>query len=133
MITKYLLAWIPMVFLAIMNGIIRDTTYGRALSGEIAQQISTITLMLVFVVYVWFLSRKWPIRSLAEAAAIGAAWLALTIAFEFALGRFMSGLSWEEMFRAYDLLSGNLWILVPLSLGVLPAVFFLLARYSKCP
>ncbi len=122
-----------MVFLAIMNGIIRDTTYGRALSGEIAQQISTITLMLVFVVYVWFLSRKWPIRSLAEAAAIGAAWLALTIAFEFALGRFMSGLSWEEMFRAYDLLSGNLWILVPLSLGVLPAVFFLLARYSKCP
>jgi len=133
MITKYLLAWFPMVFLAILNGIIRDTTYGQAVSHELAHQVSTISLILIFTVYVWFLSRTWPLCSLAQSAAIGAIWLALTVAFEFAMGRFISGLSWEEMLRAYNLLSGNLWILVPLSVGLLPSVFFLLARYSKCP
>jgi hypothetical protein len=133
MIKKHLLAWIPMVFLAILNGVIRDTTYGQALSHELAHQVSTITLILIFTVYIWFLSRKWPLHSLVQATAIGAAWLMLTVAFEFAMGRYMNGLSWVELFRAYDLLSGNLWIMVPLSLGVLPAVFFLLTRYSKCP
>jgi hypothetical protein len=133
MTRKYLLAWIPMVFLAILNGIIRDATYGQALSNELAHQVSTITLILIFTVYVGFLSRKWPLSSFSHAAVIGVAWLLLTVAFEFALGRFISGLSWQEMFRAYDLLSGNLWMLVPLSVGLLPTVFFLINQHPESP
>jgi hypothetical protein len=64
MIEKHLLAWIPMVFLAILNGVIRDATYGQALSNELAHQVSTITLILIFTVYIGFLSRKWPLHSL---------------------------------------------------------------------
>ena len=133
MIKKHLLAWIPMIFLAILNGGLRDFTYGQAVSHELAHQISTVTLILVFTVYTWVLGRIWPLASLRQAALVGAVWLLLTVAFEFALGRFLSGLSWEEMFRAYELLSGNLWMLVPLSVGLLPAVFFLINQNSKHP
>ena len=131
MTRKYLLAWIPMIFLAILNGGLRDFTYGQVISQNLAHQISTITLILVFTVYVWVLGRIWPLASLRQAALVGAVWLLLTVAFEFALGRFLSGLSWEEMFRAYDLLSGNLWMFVPLSVGLLPTVFHLINQYSK--
>jgi len=128
MIKKHLLAWIPMVFLAILNGGLRDFTYGQAVSHELAHQISTVTLILVFTVYTWVLGRIWPLASLRQTALVGILWLILTVAFEFALGRFLSGLSWEEMFRAYDLLSGNLWILVPLSVALLPSLVFLTGR-----
>ena len=131
MIKKHLLAWIPMIFLAILNGGLRDFTYGQAVSQDLAHQISTITLILVFAVYVWFLGRIWPLASLRQAALVGTVWLILTVAFEFAIGHFISGLSWDEMFRAYDLLSGNLWMLVPLSVGLLPTVFHLINQYSK--
>ncbi|TVQ75247.1 MAG: hypothetical protein EA363_00765 [Balneolaceae bacterium] len=128
MFKKYLLAWFPMVLLAILNGVIREATYGQMVSHDLAHQISTVTLILAFSVYVWFLGRIWPLASLRQAALVGTVWLALTVAFEFAMGRFISGLSWEEMFRAYDLLSGNLWILVPLAVALLPSLMFLTGR-----
>jgi len=128
MIKKYLLAWIPMIFLAILNGGLRDFTYAQMVSQAHAHQISTVTLISVFTIYVWFLGRIWPLASLRQAALVGTVWLTLTVAFEFAIGLFISGLSWEEMFRAYDLSSGNLWILVPLAVALLPSLMFLTGR-----
>src|SRR5262249_8133076 len=57
--------------------------------------------------------RIWPIASNSQAIAIGAMWLVLTIAFEFALGRLVSGLSWRQMIADCDLSAGRLWALVP--------------------
>jgi len=128
MIKKHLLAWIPMIFLAILNGGLRDFTYAQMVSQVHAHQISTVTLIFVFTIYVWFLGRIWPLASLRQAALVGTVWLTLTVAFEFAMGRFISGLSWEEMFRAYDISSGNLWILVPLAVALLPSLMFLTGR-----
>jgi hypothetical protein len=65
-----------------------------------------------------------PVRSSHHAVAIGALWLVLTLAFEFLLGRFVSGLSWREMLAEYDLASGRLWALVPLWIAVAPWVFY---------
>ncbi len=128
MIARYLLAWFPMVLLAILNGGLRDFTYGQTLSHDLAHQISTITLILIFTLYVWFLGRIWPLPSLHQAAIVGALWLVLTVIFEFGMGLFVTGLTWMEMFRAYDLLSGNLWILVPLAVALLPSLIFLSGR-----
>jgi hypothetical protein len=59
-----------------------------------------------------------------HAIGIGALWLVLTLAFEFMLGRFVSGLSWREMLAEYDLASGRLWALVPLWIAVAPYVLY---------
>lgn len=66
----------------------------------------------------------WPLASSAEAARVGAAWLILTLAFEFGLGRFVFRLSWRRMLAEYDLSAGRLWILVPIWVALAPYVFF---------
>ena len=48
----------------------------------------------------------------------------LTLAFEFLLGRFVSGLSWGQTLAEYDIASGRLWVLVPLWMALAPYVFF---------
>ncbi len=124
--TRYLLAWLPMVLLAILNGVIREITYGQAMSGKHAHQLSTFTLILIFAVYIWYLNLKWPLASLRQAALVGLIWLVLTVIFEFGMGRFISGQSWEQMFQAYNILFGNLWLLVPVAVAVLPSAVYLI-------
>ena len=55
---KYVLAWFPLVFIAIVNGAIREGWYGKHLSELQAHQISTITGVLLFGVYIWVLMLK---------------------------------------------------------------------------
>jgi hypothetical protein len=43
MILRFTLAWIPMVFIAIMNGALRDLGYGKNLSELRAHQVSTVS------------------------------------------------------------------------------------------
>ena len=77
--------------------------------------------MALFALWFWLLERRWPIQTPRLALRIGATWVALTVAFEFGLGR-LSGRSREEMLRDYDLREGRVWPLVLLWLGVGPAV-----------
>lgn len=41
MILRYILAWIPMIFIGIINGIVREVTYGKYLNELRAHQVST--------------------------------------------------------------------------------------------
>jgi hypothetical protein len=63
------------------------------------------------------------------ALGVGIAWLALTLAFEFSLGYFVSHLTWREMLAEYDLASGRLWVLVPVWVAVAPYVFYTLQEH----
>ena len=45
---KYVLAWIPMVFIAIINGAIREGWYSKHVSELQAHQVSTATGVLLF-------------------------------------------------------------------------------------
>jgi hypothetical protein len=83
-----------------------------------------VLLIGLFAVYIGLVVKTWPIASGRQAAAIGLSWLALTLAFEFALGRFVSGLSWRQMLAEYDLTAGRLWLLVPLWVALAPYVFY---------
>ena len=48
---KYVLAWIPMVFIAIFNGALREGWYGKHLGELQAHQVSTGIGVLLFGVY----------------------------------------------------------------------------------
>ena len=56
---KYILAWVPMVLIAIANAVVRETCYGKHLSELQAHQISTATGVLLFGAYIWVLIRIW--------------------------------------------------------------------------
>jgi len=121
---RYLLAWLPMILIAEANGALREAWLVPRFGEHAARQLSTLLLVALLAIYVGTVTRTWPILSGRQAIAVGALWLALTLAFEFALGRFVSGLSWREMIAEYDLTAGRLWALVPLWVAVAPYVFF---------
>jgi hypothetical protein len=121
---KYFLLWLPMVLIAFANGTLREL-WIRKITGELrAHQISTVLLVLGFALYIGIVVRTWPPSSAGQAFAIGLMWLVLTLAFEFLLGRYVSGLSWSKLLQDYDLLAGRLWVLVPVWVAVAPYVFY---------
>ena len=125
---RYLLAWLPMVLIAVANGALREAWLTPRLGELHGRQASTLLLIVLFAVYIAIVTRAWPIASNRQALGIGAAWLVLTLAFEFLLGRFVSGLSWRDMLAEYDFASGRLWVLVPTFVAVAPYLSFRLQR-----
>ena len=120
----YLIAWIPMAFIAIANGFVRDKGY-RELVGELrAHQISTLSGVIFFFGYTWLLSLRWPFGSQGQALAVGAYWCCLTVAFEIIFGRFVVKNSWQKIAADYNLLKGRLWGLLMVWLFALPEIVY---------
>jgi hypothetical protein len=124
MTLKYFFAWFGMMVLAVANGAFRDFTYKPYVGDLTAHQISTAVLIVLFAGYFRFLFSTWPIKSAAEAWIIGSIWFLMTAAFEFGMGWFIAGESWDNLFQAYNVFAGQVWIFIPLWVLVGPYVFF---------
>ncbi len=122
-IRTYSLAWLGLMVIAMLNGALRDLGY-RSLVGDLAaHQISTVTVLVLFSVALTYLMKRSPIDSLGQAWTIGGVWFMLTGVFEVGMS-LMSGASWTDIVRSYDLSAGQLWILVHVWTLAAPPVFF---------
>jgi hypothetical protein len=117
-----------MVFIAIANGAARDLGYGREMGKLAAHQISTLTALVLFSLYIWLILRRLPPRSSAQAMGIGALWLMLTLSFEFLFGHYVAGLPWARLVSDYNILTGRLWVLIPIWLAIAPLVYLRLRK-----
>jgi len=126
MILKYTIAWLPMVCIAIMNGTIRELSYGKFLSELRAHQVSSVSVILLLGLYVWFLTRRWRLQSQSQtqAIAIGLIWLCLTIAFEFLFGHYVVNHSWERPTLDYNVFEGRLWMFVLVWIATAPYIMY---------
>lgn len=113
-----------MCAIAFANAAVREVALVRWWPEERARQLSTVTLILAFAVFLFFVLRRWPPRNSAHALSVGLVWAAMTVAFEFLLGRFGSGLSWREVLAAYDVTGGNLWPAVPAFIAIAPYLYY---------
>ncbi len=129
MITRYLLAWLGLPVIGIINGFIRQAGYRNLLGDLAAHQVSTATAILFFALYVWWLNQRWPLTSAQEALTVGLLWLALTMAFEFLFGHYVMGNSWERLLYDYNLLQGRVWVLVLIWITISPYVFYQLTSH----
>lgn len=120
----YFLSWVPGIPIAILNGLLRESCYTRYLSELAAHQASTVSFIILFGVYVWFVLRWLKLSSSREAFRVGLTWLALTIVFEFLFGHYVMGNPWESLFHDYNLLAGRLWILVLLWITASPLILY---------
>lgn len=128
MIRAALLAWLAMLPLAVANGALRDLTYGRRLPEPVANRISCLTASLAFLLFALAWGRLHPLEGLGQALAVGLLWVGLTVAFEFLAGRFLSKRSWASLAAEYDLAAGRLWLLVLATLGLSPALSWLMRQ-----
>ncbi len=119
-ILKYALLWIPLVFIAVINGAIRDFTYTDSLGELTAHQLSTLTGIILFGIYIWAIGLKWKIESVRQAITIGLMWLALTVAFEFLFFHYVAGHPWSTLLEAYNIFKGKVWVLVLIFVTVAP-------------
>lgn len=53
---------------------------------------------------------------------IGFGWLIMTVLFELLFGRLVAHKSWGELFQAYNILTGNFWLLVLAVIAISPCI-----------
>jgi hypothetical protein len=99
---RYVVAWVPMLFIAIANGALRQFTFGKSMPELRAHQLSTAI----------------------GSVAIGLVWLSLTVTFEFAFGRLVMHRPWAQLLNDYHLAGGRVWALFLAWIALAPYIFF---------
>jgi hypothetical protein len=125
---KYLVSWIPGIPIAIVNGLIRTCLYMQFLTELHAHQLSAVSFIVLFGIYVWFVLRWLKLSSTQEAFRLGLTWLVLTVVFEFLFGHFVMGHPWSSLFHDYNLLAGRVWVLVLIWIAAAPSIFYRIQR-----
>jgi hypothetical protein len=128
MVAKHLLSWFLLAVVAVVNGAIRQGTYGKVLSDLSAHQLSTLTGIAATGAVGWVLSRRWPLATPGQAWIVGCGWLVFTIAFEFGFGHYVAGHSWQQLLGDYNVRDGRLWSLFLLWLVLMPYLFYSLDK-----
>lgn len=129
MLKKSILIWLAIIPLAILNGGLRETFLIPLLGEKFAQPLSGIILCLfIFLLSFIFVPR------LGKGAAqtyrqIGFLWVVLTLSFETSFG-LAEGLSFGEILKAYDITTGNLWLIVVIFIGIAPRLIAKIKRLA---
>lgn len=123
----YFFAWLPMLVLAIANGVFREAVLRKRMTVEKAHRISTLLLICLLGIYSFSFLHWYPPASAGSAFLTGSLWMVLTVLFEVSFGRYR-GISWQAMLQEYDLSKGKLWALVPVSILLFPVAFYFMMR-----
>ena len=125
---RYLTAWFVMLVVTMINGALRDFTYGKYLPELPANQLSCLSGIFLLGVVMYLFVRRWPPATVRHALYLGLFWMALTVAFEFLFFHYVTGHSWSELLANYDVMSGRLWPLILLWVAVAPYLFYRFRR-----
>ena len=121
---KYIIAWIPLIIVAIANGLFREKFLAIRLCELHAHQMSTVSLIVLIGIYLWILFKLWMPVSIKQTICISLVWFSLTIIFEFLFGHFVAGHSWDKLLQDYNILQGRVWILVLIWISIAPYIIY---------
>ena len=117
-IGKSFLIWMGLIPLAFINGGFRELFLIPRL-GHIGLPISAIILCLMIFLLSYIFIPKLGNSDKKTFLKIGIYWALATVVFEVLLG-FVIGKSLNEIITPYNILTGNLWIVVVLFTGITP-------------
>ena len=109
--TRQLLGWLALPVAAVVNGGLRDVTYGKRMGRTASHSLAVLPLIVAILTWASALERRWPLPSRRAAVRVGLLWLGLTLVFEFGMGA-VRGTPREELLAEYDVRRGHLWPLV---------------------
>ena len=128
MSTKHFLLWLPMIAIAFANATIRQLVFIKYFNELNAHQLSTVTLIILCFIYTGFVFPFLNIQNGKQAILIGLIWVALTVLFEFSLGRIVNR-SWENLLQDYNIIEGRIWLLFLICLSFMPCLFYALRTH----
>lgn len=100
------LVWMLIMLAETGHGVVREVLIAPAIGGLRARQIAVPVGCLLIFIIAW-LTRRWMGASTRrQQLMVGAFWVALTLVFEFALGRAMN-LSWARILSDYNPVRGG--------------------------
>ncbi|WP_394324652.1 hypothetical protein [Halorhabdus tiamatea] len=109
-----------MAVIAVANGVFRETVLIDRVGEYTGHVLSTAMLVVAIIVVAALYFGTTPIDyTQAELLAVGASWTVLTVGFEFLVG-FLEGTPPSETIAQYNVLAGQVWIVVPLTLLFAP-------------
>jgi hypothetical protein len=115
--------WVVLAVVAVANGGFREVALVPRVGERVGHVVSTALLVtgILLVSYAYF---AWtPIDyGRAELLVVGVLWTVLTVGFEFVVG-YVEGTPVSVTLGQYDVLAGQVWIAVPVSLLVSPLLF----------
>lgn len=120
LLVKAIGIWLVILIMAIVNAAVREKLLLPAVGYEFALPASGL-LLSVMIFLIAFISI--PLFSSAgskEFIMVGVVWFALTLSFEFLFGYFVSGESWLEIVKVFDVRKGNLFLVALLVTLVAP-------------
>ena len=126
-----LLAWLVILALAIANGAFREAVLIPSLGRPGGLVVSGLLLSAFVAIVAYGLVRVSRGITAAQGLRIGFLWLGLTLAFEFAFGRFVQHQSWTELLDAYTFRDGNIWPVVLVVVLFAPSLAALLQARSR--
>ena len=119
-LVRAFIAWLLILGLAIVNGVLREGVLVPALGTTPGLMLSGAILAACVLVVALLLVARLGRVSTRRCLGIGAFWLALTLAFEFGFGRAVAHKTWTQLLDAYTFRDGNLWPLVLLVVVLAP-------------
>ena len=119
-VIKSLFVWLMIIPLAVINGLVRDCAM-QSLLGRYALPLSGIALCGLVLALAWLCIPRLGVSRPGQLVSMGLVWAGLAVVFEGVLGLAM-GRALAEVLAAYDMASGNLWLLVVLCVGCAPWV-----------
>ncbi len=122
--------WLIIVFAESLHGAARRLVLEPYVGEFRASQIAVFTGSTMILTIAWATVRWLRAGGMFQLLGVGLLWLALTLGFEFLLGRLVLGYSWERIGAEYDLPNGGLMPIGLLVLTVSPMAAARLRRLS---
>lgn len=104
------LTWMLIILAETLHGMAREIFIAPVLGDLRARQLGVAVGCVLIFVIAWLTARWIGARSRRTQFAVGALWVALTLIFEFALGRAL-GASWDRILEDYNPARGGFMIL----------------------
>jgi hypothetical protein len=127
MILKSMLIWLSITPLAILNGAFRQLVLEPWIGENIARPISGIILCILIFIISFILVPKLGMGTKKIYSIIGILWVFSTIIFETIIGLIM-GSTFTEIVNAYDITTGNLWLIIVIYTGFIPIIIAKIRR-----
>ena len=114
--------WLVLALAMTFNGIFRETVLRRAMTGRGADVASAVVGIIIILGVTWLLFPPLGALPTSELLEISAVLVALTVGFEFAVGRWVDRKSWRALVENYAIWRGHLWPIVLLALALTPFI-----------
>jgi hypothetical protein len=117
-VLRALAVWLLIILAETAQGGLREWLAGPGADFAVRQAAVAVSVAVIFAI-TWACHGWMRLGSAAGALAVGAGWAALTVAFEFILGRAL-GLGWDRILEDYDVTRGGLMPLGLVAMALTP-------------